>query len=167
MVRLAYDAAGNVSAVSLASTAYTGPLASNITYAPFGPVVDLTYGNGLGLTQALDTAYRLTRQQVIGAFERDSAATLRGIEIDADVVIKGTKVDGVYSADPVKDPSAVKYDRLSYDEVIERKLGVMDTTAIVLCRDNQMPIRVFNMNREGALLDLVRGGDEGTLVQGE
>jgi len=100
-------------------------------------------------------------------FTTDSAATLRGIEIDADVVIKGTKVDGVYSADPVTDPSAVKYARLSYDEVIERKLGVMDTTAIVLCRDNDMPIRVFNMNREGALLDLVRGGDQGTLVQGE
>ncbi len=98
-------------------------------------------------------------------FTTDTAASLRGIESDADVVIKGTKVDGVYSADPVQDPSARLYDRLGYDEVIERKLAVMDTTAIVLCRDNGMPVVVYNMNKPGALLRVVQGETEGTLVE--
>jgi len=97
-------------------------------------------------------------------FTTDTAASLRGVEISADVVIKATKVDGVYSDDPVKNPAAVHYKTLSYDEVIEKKLAVMDTTAIVLCRDNNVPVRVFNMNKPGALLNLVRGRDEGTLV---
>jgi len=97
-------------------------------------------------------------------FTTDSAASLRGVEINADIVIKATKVDGVYSADPVKDPTATKYDRLSFDEVITNKLAVMDTTAIVLCRDNNMPIRVFDMNKKGALAKVVDGFDEGTLV---
>src|SRR5210317_1235932 len=82
-------------------------------------------------------------------FTTDSAACLRGIEIDADLVLKATKVDGVYSADPEKDPSAVKYDHLTFDEVIEKKLGVMDMTAILLSRDHGVPIKVFNMNRPG------------------
>jgi uridylate kinase len=98
-------------------------------------------------------------------FTTDSAACLRGIEISADVVLKATKVDGVFDADPVKNPAAIKYDRLSYDEVLERKLGVMDLTAICLCRDHRMPLRVFNMNKKGALLNLMLGGDEGTLVE--
>ncbi|NOZ36811.1 MAG: UMP kinase [Gammaproteobacteria bacterium] len=98
-------------------------------------------------------------------FTTDSAASLRGIEINADVVIKGTKVDGVYNADPMKDPSAVRYDHLGYDQVIEEKLGVMDTTAIVLCRDNKVPIRVYNMNEEGALLRMIQGENVGTLVE--
>ncbi len=97
-------------------------------------------------------------------FTTDSAASLRGIEINADVVIKGTKVDGVYNADPMKDKAAVRYDHLGYDQVIGEKLGVMDTTAIVLCRDNNMPIRVYNMSEEGALLRMVQGGNVGTLV---
>ena len=97
-------------------------------------------------------------------FTTDSAASLRGIEINADVVIKGTKVDGVYNADPMKDKAAVRYDHLGYDQVISEKLGVMDTTAIVLCRDNNMPIRVYNMSEEGALLRMVQGGNVGTLV---
>ncbi len=97
-------------------------------------------------------------------FTTDSAASLRGVEINADIVIKATKVDGVYSADPVKDPDATKYDALSFDEVIENKLAVMDTTAIVLCRDNNLPIRVFDMNKKGALARVVNGLDEGTLV---
>ncbi|VAW98783.1 Uridine monophosphate kinase [hydrothermal vent metagenome] len=97
-------------------------------------------------------------------FTTDSAASLRGVEINADIVIKATKVDGVYSADPVKDPTATKYDRLSFDEVITNKLAVMDTTAIVLCRDNNMPIRIFDMNKKGALAKVVNGLDEGTLV---
>jgi len=97
-------------------------------------------------------------------FTTDSAASLRGVEINADIVIKATKVDGVYSADPLKDPSATKYDRLSFDDVINQKLAVMDTTAIVLCRDNNLPIRVFDMNKQGALANVVNGLDEGTLV---
>ncbi len=98
-------------------------------------------------------------------FTTDSAASLRGIEIKADVVIKGTKVDGVYSADPVKDPSAILYHDLSYDEVLENKLNVMDATAIVLCRDHDMPIRVYNMGKSGALEKVLNGEKEGTLVE--
>ena len=98
-------------------------------------------------------------------FTTDSAACLRGIEINADVVLKATKVDGVYDDDPQTNPKAIKYDRLTYDEVLERKLGVMDLTAICLARDHDMPLRVFNMNKKGALLSLMLGGDEGTLVE--
>jgi uridylate kinase len=98
-------------------------------------------------------------------FTTDSAASLRAIEIGADIVLKATKVDGVYSADPVKDPSAELYTRLSYDEVIERKLMVMDATAIVMCRDQKMPLRIFNMNKPGALMRVVLGEQEGTLVE--
>ena len=97
-------------------------------------------------------------------FTTDSAASLRAVEINADILIKATKVDGIYSADPVLDKQAVRYERLGYDEVIARKLGVMDTTAIVLCRDNDMPLRVLDMMNPGALLRAVRGENEGTLV---
>jgi uridylate kinase len=98
-------------------------------------------------------------------FTTDSAACLRGIEIEADVVLKATKVDGVFSADPMLDPSAELYDRLTYDEVLDKKLGVMDLTAICLCREHNMPLRVFRMSKQGALLNLVVGGHEGTLVE--
>lgn len=98
-------------------------------------------------------------------FTTDSSACLRGIEIGADVVLKATKVDGIYSADPMKDPNAEKYDRLSYDEVLDKKLGVMDLTAICLVRDHDMPVRVFEMEKAGALLNIVRGGDDGTLIE--
>lgn len=98
-------------------------------------------------------------------FTTDSAACLRGIEINANVVLKATKVDGVYTADPFKDPDAEKFDRLTYDEVLARQLEVMDLTAICLCRDHKMPLRVFNMNKPGALLNVVLGGAEGTLVE--
>lgn len=98
-------------------------------------------------------------------FTTDSAACLRGIEVGAELVLKATKVDGVYSADPMKDPDASKYDELSYDEVISKELGVMDLTAIFLCRDHNMPLRVFAMEKTGALLNIVRGGHEGTLVR--
>jgi uridylate kinase len=97
-------------------------------------------------------------------FTTDSAACLRGIEVDADLVLKATKVDGVYSADPMRDPNAVKYDYLSYDEVLDKKLEVMDLTAICLCRDHNMPLRVFAMEQQGALLNIVVGGEEGTLI---
>jgi uridylate kinase len=80
--------------------------------------------------------------------------------------LKGTKVDGVYTADPVKDPTATRYDVLDYDEVLSRNLMVMDATAIVLCRDYGMPLRVFDINQAGALQRIVYGADEGTLVQG-
>ena len=100
-------------------------------------------------------------------FTTDSAASLRGIEIGAQIVMKATKVDGVYSADPMKDPTAKLYKTLTYDEVIEQKLNVMDTAAIVLCRDQNMPIRVFNMNKPGSMMRVVMGEDEGTLVQVE
>lgn len=98
-------------------------------------------------------------------FTTDSAATLRGIEINADLVLKATKVDGVYSADPMKEPTATRYSRLTYDEVLQRQLGVMDLTAIVLCRDHNLPLRVFDMNKFGALMRILRGEDEGTLVE--
>jgi uridylate kinase len=98
-------------------------------------------------------------------FTTDSSACLRGIEIGAELVLKATKVDGVYSADPMKVADAVKYDRLTYDEVLDRKLEVMDLTAICLCRDHDMPVRVFEMEKPGALLSIVQGGDEGTLIQ--
>lgn len=98
-------------------------------------------------------------------FTTDSAACLRGIEIDADVVLKATKVDGVYSADPMLDPNAKLYDHLTYDEVLDKKLGVMDLTAICLCREHNMPLRVFRMSKQGALLNLVVGGAEGTLIE--
>ena len=98
-------------------------------------------------------------------FTTDSAACLRGIEINADVVLKATKVDGVYSDDPRNNPKATKYSRLSYDEVLEKKLEVMDLTAICLCRDQQMPIKVFNMQRPGSLFDNISGLSDGTLIQ--
>lgn len=97
-------------------------------------------------------------------FTTDSAACLRGIEMEANLVLKATKVDGVYSADPMKDPGAVRYDHLTYDEVLDKKLEVMDLTAICLCRDHSMPLRVFAMEQKGALLSIVVGGKEGTLV---
>ncbi len=100
-------------------------------------------------------------------FTTDSAATLRGIEIGADLILKATKVDGVYSADPVTDPSAQRFSELSFDEVINRQLGVMDLTAMVLCKEHNMPLRVFNMGKQGALMRILGGAGEGTLVSNE
>jgi len=80
-------------------------------------------------------------------------------------VLKATKVDGVYSADPMKDSNAIRYDELTFDEVLDKKLEVMDLTAICLCRDHNLPVRVFDMAERGALLSIVRGGDEGTLIR--
>jgi len=97
-------------------------------------------------------------------FTTDTAAALRAIEIGANIVLKATKVDGVYSADPVKDPTAVLFDQLGYDQVLESKLGVMDANAIVLCRGQGMPIRVFNVFGEGNLVRIVKGEAIGTLV---
>jgi uridylate kinase len=97
-------------------------------------------------------------------FTTDTAAALRGIEIDAEIVLKATKVDGIYSADPVKDPSATRFQTLTYNEVIQKNLQVMDMTAFVLCRDHSMPIRVFDMFKDNAVIRIVQGEDEGTLV---
>lgn len=97
-------------------------------------------------------------------FTTDSAASLRSVEIGAELMLKATKVDGVYSADPVKDKSAVRYDRLSYDKVIENKLEVMDATAVILCRDYGMPLRIFDINEAGALMKIIMGEEKGTLV---
>ena len=94
----------------------------------------------------------------------DSAACLRGIEIEADVVLKATKVDGVFTADPAKDPTATMYEQLTYSEVLEKELKVMDLAAFTLARDHKLPIRVFNMNKPGALRRVVMGEKEGTLI---
>jgi uridylate kinase len=97
-------------------------------------------------------------------FTTDSAAALRAIEIGADLLLKATKVDGVYSADPKKDSTAERFERLTYDQVIERKLAVMDTAAIALCRDHKIPLRIYDMSREGNLMRILRGEPIGTLV---
>jgi uridylate kinase len=97
-------------------------------------------------------------------FTTDTASALRAVEIGSDVLLKGTRVDGVYSADPEKDTSAIKYDRISFEEVINKRLMVMDSTAFTMCRDNNMPVVVFDMNRDGNLLKLVRGESVGTIV---
>jgi uridylate kinase len=97
-------------------------------------------------------------------FTTDSAAALRAIEIGADLLLKATKVDGVYSADPRKDSNAKRYEHLTYDEVIQRNLQVMDTSAIALARDNRIPLRIYDMSREGDLMRIMRGEKIGTLV---
>jgi uridylate kinase len=97
-------------------------------------------------------------------FTTDSAASLRAIEIDADLLVKATKVDGVYDSDPMLNPAARRYDRLTYDEVLDRRLNVMDATAIVLCRDHDLPLRVIDLNVPGALVRAAVGEDIGTLV---
>ncbi|MBS0570268.1 MAG: UMP kinase [Proteobacteria bacterium] len=97
-------------------------------------------------------------------FTTDSAAALRAIEIGADLLLKATKVDGVYSADPKKDKTAKRFEELTYDQVIERKLAVMDTAAIALCRDHKIPLRIYDMGRDGDLMRILRGERIGTLV---
>jgi uridylate kinase len=97
-------------------------------------------------------------------FTTDTAAALRAVELSADVFLKGTRVDGVYTADPEKDPGAVKFDVLSFQEAIEKRLRVMDSTAFTMCRDNKMPVIVFDMNKKGNLLKEVKGTRTGTLI---
>lgn len=97
-------------------------------------------------------------------FTTDTASALRAVEIGADVLLKGTRVDGVYSADPEKDPKAKKFTAISFDEVIDKRLKVMDSTAFTMCRDNAMPVIVFNMNQVGNLMKLVNGAKTGTLI---
>ena len=97
-------------------------------------------------------------------FTTDTAASLRAIEINAEVLLKATKVNGVYSDDPVRNPNATRYTKLTFDRVLTEKLNVMDATAIVMCRDNRLPLRVFNLNNSGDLTRIVRGDDVGTSV---
>jgi len=97
-------------------------------------------------------------------FTTDTAAALRGAEIGAEIVLKATKVDGVYTADPKKDPTATRYDQITFDEAISRNLAIMDTTAFALCRDRKLPIKVFSIFKAGALKRVVLGENEGTLV---
>ncbi|WP_066271399.1 UMP kinase [Hydrogenophaga palleronii] len=97
-------------------------------------------------------------------FTTDTAAALRGAEIGAEIVLKATKVDGVYSADPNKDPNATRYATISFDEAMSKNLQVMDATAFALCRDQKLPVKVFSIFKPGALRKVVQGGDEGTLV---
>jgi len=97
-------------------------------------------------------------------FTTDTAATLRAIEVEADVILKGTRVDGIYTADPEKDKSATKYETISFDEVFQKKLNIMDLTAFTLCQENKLPIKVFNMNVPGNLNKVCQGKNVGTLV---
>jgi uridylate kinase len=97
-------------------------------------------------------------------FTTDTAASLRAVEMEADVILKGTRVDGIYTADPEKDDTATKYDKISFTEAIKRNLKVMDMTAFTLCQENQLPIIVFDMNKPGNLLSVVQGNQIGTLV---
>ena len=97
-------------------------------------------------------------------FTTDTGATLRAVEIKADAILKGTRVDGIYTADPEKDPSAIKYDTISYDEVMQKDLKVMDLTAFALSKENKLPIVVFNMNKTGNLKKLIKGEKIGTIV---
>ncbi|WP_306641109.1 UMP kinase [Sanyastnella coralliicola] len=98
-------------------------------------------------------------------FTTDSAASLRAIEIDADVILKGTRVDGIYTADPEKDPSATRYSKITFDEVFQKGLKVMDMTAFTLCNENKLPIIVFDMNKPGNLLRVMEGEEVGTIVE--
>ena len=97
-------------------------------------------------------------------FTTDTAATLRAIEIEADIILKGTRVDGIYTADPEKHVNATKYDTITFDEVFQKKLNIMDLTAFTLCQENNLPIKVFNMNKEGNLANICKGKNVGTLV---
>jgi len=97
-------------------------------------------------------------------FTTDTAATLRAIEIEADIILKGTRVDGIYSSDPEKSDNAIKYDTISFEEVFNKKLNVMDLTAFTLCKENKLPIKVFNMNKKGNLSRVCKGENVGTLV---
>ena len=100
-------------------------------------------------------------------FTTDTASALRAVEIGAEIILKGTRVDGVYSADPEKDPKATRFNQISFNEVIKRELNVMDLTAFTMCKENNLPIYVFDMNKKGNLLKVVNGEDIGTLVSNE
>ena len=129
------------------------------------PSMTTQYSATLG-RELLDQGHSLIVAGGTGApfFTTDTAAVLRAIELQCSVVLKATKVDGIYTADPVKDPSATKFDKLTFDEVIQKQLEVMDLTAFALAREHHMPIRVFSMNKEGAFDKAALGHNEGTVV---
>jgi uridylate kinase len=99
-------------------------------------------------------------------FTTDTAAALRGVEMNAEVLLKGTRVDGVYTADPEKDKNAVKFDELTFDEAYQRGLKIMDLTAFTMCKENNLPVVVFDMNKRGNLLQVIKGEKTGTLIRG-
>ena len=130
------------------------------------PIAESTSGRKAG--RYLDEGYVVIIAGGTGNpfFTTDTASALRAVEIKADVLLKGTRVDGVYTADPEKDSSAVKYDKLTFTEVYEKKLKIMDMTAFTLCQENNLPVIVFDMNKHGNLLKVVKGEKTGTLVEG-
>lgn len=128
------------------------------------PVCELTSGHKA--VEYLDTGHVVIIAGGTGNpfFTTDTASALRGVEIGADVLLKGTRVDGIYTADPEKDKSAVKFDTLTFDQAYEKQLKIMDMTAFTLCKENKLPILVFDMNKSGNLLRIVKGEKIGTLV---
>lgn len=178
-----FRGAKNITSIDRVSGDHMGMLATVInalalrdTFEKAGmKSVVMVPSNITGLTLAFDRlqALELLEQRVIVIFAggtgnpyftTDSAAALRASEIDADILLKGTKVDGVYTADPVEDPSATRYETISYDEAIDKKLRIMDMSAMALCRDNVMPIKVFDFTKAGELLRVVSGQAVGTLI---
>jgi uridylate kinase len=171
------------SAMDRATADYMGMLATVLNALPLQDALEKTgtdtrVQSALGISQVAEPYIRrrairhLEKGRVVifaagtgnPFFTTDTAAALRAIEINADVLLKATKVNGVYSDDPVRNPAAVHYARLTYDKVLSDRLNVMDATAIVMCRDNRLPLRVFNLNNPGDLTRIVRGEDVGTLV---
>ena len=124
----------------------------------------LALSSALGAVGVKNKVLTAIRMEPIGEFYTDTGSSLRGIEIEADVMLKGTRVDGVYTADPEKDPTATKFDAITYKEVLARGLKVMDLTAICMCQDNNLPIYVFNMDVVGNLKKVMDGEEIGTLV---
>ncbi len=175
--------AGGAAGMDRATADYMGMLATvmnSLALADAMNKVGLTARvmSAIGIDQVVGPGVRPKGRQyleegnvgVVGAgtgnpfFTTDTAAALRGAEIGAEMVLKATKVDGVYTADPKKDPSATRYSQLSFDEAMTRNLGIMDATAFALCRDQNLPIKVFSIFKNGALKRVVMGEDEGTLV---
>jgi uridylate kinase len=168
--RVAADQMGMLATVmngiAMADTLRQAGLGARVFSAlPLGPVCDYYTRDEAVATLEQGKVAILSAGTGNPFFTTDSAASLRAIEIGAELLIKATKVNGIYSADPKKDANAEFYPRLSYDRAIAERLAVMDTTALVLCRDNGMPLRVMNVNEPGALLALVRGEPIGSLVE--
>lgn len=141
-------------------------IANNVFSASGMPGITPAYERDLALT-ALSQGRVVILSGGTGNpfFTTDTAACLRGIELSTDAVLKATNVDGVYSADPKKDPNATRYSQITFDQVLEQQLSVMDLTAMVLCRENAMPVVVFDVNAEGALVAISRGENVGTRVE--
>ena len=157
--------AGGAAGMDRATADYMGMLATVMNSLALADAM-----NKIGLTARVMSAIGIDKVVVFAAgtgnpfFTTDTAAALRGAEIGAEMVLKATKVDGVYTADPKKDPQATRYSELSFDEAMTRNLGIMDATAFALCRDQKLPIKVFSIFKNGALKRVVMGEDEGTLV---